>query len=106
MGLLERSVSRGTGILPVRPGAILALETKDLHGQDGRATHGRDAHATFFSSLTVPIKSRLNSSPAATARQEESADGQQRHGGRFGNGHGLLRQRKSEWPRGRDEDIE
>ena len=39
---------RGTGILPVRPGGLLALDTEDLHGQDGRATHGRDARATIW----------------------------------------------------------
>ena len=55
LGLLKRAVSGGTGILPVRPRAILALETKDLHGQDGRATHGQDAHATFFNSPSVPV---------------------------------------------------
>ena len=38
---------RGTGILPVRPRAILALGRQDLDGQYGRATHGRDVHATF-----------------------------------------------------------
>ena len=30
----------------VCPRAILAPARRDSHGQDGRATHGRDAHAT------------------------------------------------------------
>ena len=40
---LQACAGRGTGILPV---SIVALGTKDLHGHDGRATHGQDAHAT------------------------------------------------------------
>ena len=36
----------GTGILPVSPTAILAVDSAEGQGRDGPATHGRDAHAT------------------------------------------------------------
>jgi hypothetical protein len=63
-GRRGRTSFRGTGILPMRRGAIplpsfrtgLALWRMDsLHGQDARDTHGRDAHATGWGASIPPL---------------------------------------------------